>query len=275
MFRREAEGHGHVEVGQRLHLPVEPAERVGAEAVGPGQARAQVRHAEPLHPGDGVVEAVVVVVEPLAEAEVGRVPAELFQRLLRAAVLVEQAHGEMPVVGGALGLAVARRRLPLLGQVVEAVPVDARRLAFEQLGGAGEAPSLHLLRAKGGDADLRHPHGQGGHGLDLGDLRRPILERPQVPVERKAVHGDGVDRVEHAVPGHAGDEAGIDGRHAAEHAGDAGIDGADRLARRLRHGGEQRPVGVDGRVPMRLVVGLVPDHRRFDHALFSSVPRAG
>ena len=35
---------------------------------------------------------------------------------------------------------------------------------------------------------------------------------------------------------------------------------------------KQRPVGVELRVPMRLVVGLVPDHRRFDHARRPSAP---
>ena len=126
MLGREAEGDGDVEVAQRLHLPVEPAERVGAEAVGPGKAGAEIGHAEPLHPGHRVVEPVVLEVEPLAEAQFGRVARELLDRGLRRAVLAQEAHGEVAVVGGALGLLVARRRFPGLGQVVEAVPVDAR-----------------------------------------------------------------------------------------------------------------------------------------------------
>jgi hypothetical protein len=41
------------------------------------------------------------------------------------------------------------------------------RLADQQLGGALEAPRLHLLGAEGADADLRHPDGLVGDRLDL------------------------------------------------------------------------------------------------------------
>ena len=51
VLRREAEGHGDLELLQRRHLAVEPVERVGSEAVGPGQAGAQMPHPEPLQPG--------------------------------------------------------------------------------------------------------------------------------------------------------------------------------------------------------------------------------
>jgi hypothetical protein len=43
MLGREAEGDGDVEVGERLHLPVEPVERAGPEAVGPAQPGADPR----------------------------------------------------------------------------------------------------------------------------------------------------------------------------------------------------------------------------------------
>ena len=35
MLRREAEGDGNVEFCQCIHLPIEPVERIVAEAVGP------------------------------------------------------------------------------------------------------------------------------------------------------------------------------------------------------------------------------------------------
>ena len=124
----------------------------------------------------------------------------------------------MPVIGGALGLAVAGRRLPGARQVVEAVPVDARRLADQKLGRPLQAPDLDLLGAEGRDADLADPDRQVGDGADLVDLRRPFVDLPQVPVEREAVHGDRVDVVEHALVRQVADEAGIDRRHAAEHA---------------------------------------------------------
>src|SRR4029079_13058223 len=58
-----------------------------------------------------------------------------------------------------------------------------------------------------------------------------------------------------------------DRRNAAEHAREGRVGVADRLARAGGGFGEQAPAGIDLRVPMGLVVRLVPDHRGFDHAL--------
>ena len=124
------------------------ASAFGREAVGPGQPRAHVAHAEPLHPGDRLVEPVVLEMEPLAQPEGGREGAEALQCELRRAVLAQQPHVEVPVIGRAFRLLVARRCLPRARQVVEAVPVDARRAAGEQRGGALEAPRLHLFGAE-------------------------------------------------------------------------------------------------------------------------------
>jgi hypothetical protein len=63
------------------------------------------------------------------------------------------------------------------------------RLADEQLGGALQAESLDLLGAEGADADFRHPDRLVGDGADLVDLGRPVVDGPQVPVQREAVHG--------------------------------------------------------------------------------------
>src|SRR5690606_12124410 len=46
MLGREAEGERDVEIGELFHLPVEPAERVGTEAVRPGKPSAQMLHAQ-------------------------------------------------------------------------------------------------------------------------------------------------------------------------------------------------------------------------------------
>src|SRR5437660_1017783 len=46
MLGREAERRGDAEVLERAHLPVEPALGVRTEPVGPGQAGAQIGHAE-------------------------------------------------------------------------------------------------------------------------------------------------------------------------------------------------------------------------------------
>ena len=210
--------------------------------------------------------------EPLADAELRRQPGEGFGGGLRRAVLAQDAHVEMPVIGGALGLAVPGRRLPGARQVIEAVPMDPRRLADEKLGRPFQSPDLDLLGAEGRDADLADPDRQVGDGADLVDLRRPFVDLPQVPVEREAVHGDRVDVVEHPLVRHVADEGGIDRRHAAEHARKRGVLGPDRLPRGDRGLGEAAPARVELGVPMGLVVGLVPDHRRFDHSL---LPRAG
>src|SRR3546814_8491753 len=79
-----------------------------------------------------------------------------------------------------------------------AVPVDARHPPDQQFGGAVEAEDLHFLRAEGADADLRHPDRLvGRHRLDLRDPGRPVVERPEVPVEREAVHRHDIRSEEH------------------------------------------------------------------------------
>src|SRR6185312_17562796 len=107
------------------------------------------------------------------------------RRALRRAVLAQQAHVEMAVIGRAFGLAMPRRRWPGTRQVVEAVPMDTRRPADEQLGGARETPFLHFLGAEAGDADLRDPDRQVGHRADLLDLGRPLVDHPEIPIERE------------------------------------------------------------------------------------------
>jgi hypothetical protein len=96
-----------------------------------------------------------------------------------------------------------------------------------------------------------------------------------VPVEREAVQRDGIDLVEDALPLHVVDELRIDGRDAAQHARETAALGADGLARALDHVAEARPVGIDLEVPVRLVVGLVPEHDGFDHGSLGASRRVG
>src|SRR5215217_8748848 len=194
----EAERHRDVEVCECRHLAVEPGERIGAETVRPREAGAQMLDPEPLQPGDGLGQAMVLEVKPLADAEVGRMAGKVIERDLGRAVVAQQAHTEMPIVRGALGLLVPRGRPPGERQVVKAVPMDARRSPDEKLGGAFEAPRLHLFGAEAGDADLADPDWQVGHGADFIELGRPLVDLPQVPVDWEAVHRDGVDVIEHA-----------------------------------------------------------------------------
>jgi hypothetical protein len=78
MFRREAESQRHVELGQRVHLAVEPVERVGTETIGPGQASPEMPDAEAAHPVHGIVQAMVLEVKPLAQSHGPRVVPEYF-----------------------------------------------------------------------------------------------------------------------------------------------------------------------------------------------------
>src|SRR3954447_10221897 len=50
MLRREAEGYRQVEVTERVHLAIEPIERVRPEAIGPRKTRAQMPDAQSFQP---------------------------------------------------------------------------------------------------------------------------------------------------------------------------------------------------------------------------------
>src|SRR5437773_12280969 len=129
MLRREAEGDRYLEGFEDSHHAVEPRLGIRPEAVGPGKAGAQMPDAEPLQPQGRVIETVVLEMKPLADAEPRRVIGEMPRRPLRRAVLAQQPHVEMPVIGRTLRLLVAGRRRPSLRQIVEAVPVNPRGAA--------------------------------------------------------------------------------------------------------------------------------------------------
>src|SRR5687768_7758855 len=97
-LRCEAEREGDLEGLERAHLAVEPGLGVRAEAVGPAHAGAEMANAKLLQPRHGLIEPVILEVQPLADAERRRVVAELLQGTLGSAVLPEQAHVEMAVV---------------------------------------------------------------------------------------------------------------------------------------------------------------------------------
>src|SRR4051812_41223808 len=132
-LRRETERQRHIERLQRLHLLIEPALGTGAKTVGPAQAGAQMLHPQFPQQSNPVRQAVVLEMEPLADAESRREAGEVAQRELRRAVLAHQAHIEMPVVGRSFSLAMTRRRGPRARQVEEAVPVNTVHTAGEQL----------------------------------------------------------------------------------------------------------------------------------------------
>src|SRR3712207_6312274 len=92
MFRREAEGDRDIEVGERFNLPVEPVHGIRTKAVRPAQPGADPARAEPLHPRHRLVEAGIVEVEPLHQADLGGMSCINLERRLGAAVLADQAE---------------------------------------------------------------------------------------------------------------------------------------------------------------------------------------
>src|SRR5690242_14943938 len=159
-FRGEAERHGGLELVQRAHQAVEPAVRIGPQAVGPTEAGAQVAYAEFPQPVNRIVETRILEVKPLADAEAGRDLSEPGIRRLRCAVLTNEAHIEVAIVRRTFSFTMPRGRRPRARQIEEAVPVDARRESAQQAGRARQAELLHLVCAEARYADLRNPHGQ-------------------------------------------------------------------------------------------------------------------
>ena len=168
-------------------------------------------------------------------------------------------------------------RVPALRQVEQAVPENARHPADQQLGGAVDAEDLHFFRSERSHTHLGHPDRLAlRNGLDLGDLGRPLVDLPQVPVQREAMHRQRVDRRKDAMRLDLAHPVRIDGRHAAENARDVRIHRGDGVAGADHAIGEQGPFGIEGEIPVRLVVRLVPEHGGFDHGLFFPAgPRAG
>jgi hypothetical protein len=83
------------------------------------------------------------------------------------------------------------------------------------------------------------------------------------------VHRDRIELIEQALSNHIRHEIRVDRRDAAKHARQARRLRTDRLARESAHTGKTRPVRVKLGIPMRFVVGFVPDHGGFDHAATS------
>src|SRR5437588_7460551 len=94
MLRREAEGDRDLELGQRVHLAVKPAESVGAKAVGPGETGPKMSHAQSPHPSHRFVQPVILKMEPLAQPHDIRRFGKGFETELRPAVLAQQPHVE-------------------------------------------------------------------------------------------------------------------------------------------------------------------------------------
>ena len=69
VLRSKAQRHRRIEWLHSFHLPVEPLLRVRTEPISPAHARPQITHAKLLQPLHAFIEAVVLKMEPLADAE--------------------------------------------------------------------------------------------------------------------------------------------------------------------------------------------------------------
>ena len=103
-------------------------------------------------------------------------------------------------------------------KIVQTVPVDSIHLALQQLGRALKSPLLHLFRPKGRYADFGDPDRQLRDGANLRNLVGPFVDRPMIPVEGKAVHGDDVEVVQDILLFQRLYKVGIDRRDTAQHA---------------------------------------------------------
>src|SRR5579885_698744 len=178
MLRGEAKRQRHVEIGKCLHLPVEPTHGIRTKTIRPRKSCAQIADAKALEQSDALVEAMILEVKPLTNTERRRMARKARRCELWHAVLAEQTHVEVPVIGRALGFFVPGGGRPCARQIVETVPVNSRRAPDQQLGGTVEAPGLHFLGAEAGDADFRYPDRQAGDRFDLVDLLRPLADAP-------------------------------------------------------------------------------------------------
>src|SRR5690242_8674343 len=95
--------------------------------------------------------------------------------------------------------------------------MDPRRTSDQEICGALKSPRLNFVGAERGYADLGHPDRHGYPLLNFGDLLRPLLDLPQIPVQRETMHRDRIDVIEHTARFHVLHEAWIDRRDAAEH----------------------------------------------------------
>src|ERR1043165_493895 len=70
-FRSEAESESNLKIFQRAHLPIKPGERPRPQTVRPAKARPYIADAEIAQPARCRLEAVILKMKPLADAELG------------------------------------------------------------------------------------------------------------------------------------------------------------------------------------------------------------
>ena len=109
---------------KRLHLPIKPLCGIRPIGVCPTEASANVLHLVAGHPFDGVEQAMIFKVKPLAKADAA-IPRKLFCRGFFHSIAADEAEVVVAVVGRPFGLFVAGLRGPRGREIEETVPVDA------------------------------------------------------------------------------------------------------------------------------------------------------
>jgi hypothetical protein len=178
----ETKRQSDLEFLEGAHLSVEPIYRLRTQAISPAQPRTQVLNAQTVQPEDRVVEPVILEVKPLANAEVRRILREGLQGEFGRAILAQQPHVKVPVIGRPFRLAMSGRGRPGTGEVIQTVPVNPLRTPAQELSHPPQAELLNLLGAKGGGAYFGDPHGEIGHVLNFFEFVRPFIDIPMIPV---------------------------------------------------------------------------------------------
>ena len=156
----------------------------------------------------------------------------------------------MAIVSAAFGFFMTGSGRPRRRQVKQAVPMHAVHDRQKQLSRTLKAKGLNFFSAKRRNTRLRDPDRLAGNGADFIDLFRPVPKLPVVPVERKAVYGDHIHGIQHAVRAEQLNKMRVNGRDAAQHYRQLRVLASNGLAGGYDHIGEPFPIGVELEIPM-------------------------
>jgi hypothetical protein len=192
----------------------------------------------------------------------------MIERGFSRAIRADQSEIKMTIVSAAFTLLMASRRFPGRRQVHQAVPENALDLAEQEFGRSLQSKDLHFVGAKGRNAHLRHPNRQIGDRAHFLKFFGPVVDLPMVPIQGKAVHGDGIEVLEQAVAFQERKESGINRRYPAQNDRQPGTELTNGRRGEAAHFRKLEPLWVHLKVPVGQVVRLVPQFDGFDHSLF-------
>src|SRR3954465_5821706 len=128
---------------------------------------------------------MVLEVKPLADAKLRRVLWKRSGHQLRASILPIQAHVKVAIIRRPLALPVARCCWPRPWQIKQAVPIDMVGLALQELSRFVQSELLYFLRAERRRSHFRDPDRLARDSSDLGNLVRPLVYSPVIPIQRE------------------------------------------------------------------------------------------